>query len=79
MSHFNCLDKKEENSISLTGFIDALIKTIAGPYYLHTYLCYSPHKYNFNYLPWFWQFNPQYINNEWITPTTTEYILFEKQ
>ena len=27
------------NSISLTKTIDALIKTIAAPYYIHTYLC----------------------------------------
>ncbi len=79
MSYFNCMDKKEINSTSLTGYYDALIKTIAGPYFLHTYICYSPNKYNFYYLPWLWEFIPQYINNEWITPVTLEYILFEKQ
>jgi len=77
MSYLQCMKNKCVNSISSYGLLNALIKTIAGPYYLHTYLCYSPTK-NFDNLPWQWEFIPQNINNKLITPVTLQYILFEK-
>ena len=62
--------------INLYDFCDALFKTIAGPYYIHTYLCYSLN--NFYYLPWLWQFIPQLKNGKYVSPVTLQYILFEK-
>jgi cyclopropane fatty-acyl-phospholipid synthase-like methyltransferase len=81
MSYLQCMKNNEcTNSISFMGILDAIVKTIADPYYIHTYLCYSPRK-DFYWLPWQWEFIPQNIkgiNNEWITPVTLQYILFQK-
>ena len=77
MSYLQCMGGKCTNSISLKGLVESFIKTIAGPYYLHTYLCYSPTK-NFDWLPWQWEFIPQKVNNRWITPVTLQYILLQK-
>ena len=77
MSYLQCMNNKCINSISTYGILDALLKTIAGPYYLHTYLCYSPTK-NFDMLPWQWEFIPQKINNKLVSPVTLQYILFQK-
>ena len=77
MSYLQCMGGKCTNSISFKGLVKSFIKTIAGPYYLHTYLCYSPTK-NFDWLPWQWEFIPQKVNNRWITPVTLEYILLQK-
>ena len=77
MSYLQCMSGKCETSISLKGICDALIKTIAAPYYIHTYLCYSPQK-NFYWLPWLWEFIPQKKNGKWISPVTLQYILMQK-
>jgi cyclopropane fatty-acyl-phospholipid synthase-like methyltransferase len=80
MSYLQCMrDNKCFNSKSFTGILEALVKTIAGPYYLHTYLCYSPTN-NFYWLPWQWEFIPQQDKTtfNWITPVTLQYILFQK-
>jgi hypothetical protein len=78
-------DRLPKNNLILTDIqilndSGRIIKTIADPYYIHTYLCYSPRK-DFYWLPWQWEFIPQNIkgiNNEWITPVTLQYILFQK-
>ena len=75
-SYLQCISGKCVNSISLTKTIDALIKTIAAPYYIHTYLCYSPSK-NFYWLPWLWEFIPQKKNGKWVSPVTLQYILMQ--
>ena len=54
----------------------ALVKTIAAPYYIHTYLTYIPHKI-MKKQPWTWQFIPQYKNGTWASPSILLYILFE--
>ena len=77
MSYLKCMKGKCVNSMSVKGLTEACIKTIAAPYYLHTYLCYTPTIY-FDLLPWQWEFIPQKINNEYITPVTLEYICFQK-
>jgi hypothetical protein len=56
----------------------ALFKTIAAPYYIHSYICYQPSKFYY-LLPWSVQFTPQYKNGKWMTHETLQYILFEKQ
>jgi cyclopropane fatty-acyl-phospholipid synthase-like methyltransferase len=61
-----------------TGFIDALIKTIAGPYYVHTYLCYSPTT-DYYWVPWNWEFVPREVNGKFESPVSLEYILFENE
>lgn len=78
MSYLQCMKGKCVNSMTILGLTDACVKTIAAPYYLHTYLCYSPTIY-FDWLPWQWQFIPQKINDEYITPVTLEYICFQKK
>lgn len=77
MSFFQCMQQKCLTSISTSGVLDSIIKTIADPYYIHTYLCYSPTK-DFYWLPWQWEFIPQNINGKWMTPVTLQYILFQK-
>ena len=76
-SHFQCYKGKCINSLSLKGVLNALIKTIAAPYYIHTYLCYSTPN-NFYWLPWLWQFIPQNKNGKWISPATLQYILMQR-
>jgi hypothetical protein len=61
----------------LINLFKALMTTIAAPYYIHSYLTYMPYK-NANKQPWTWQFIPQYKNGKWISPTSLQYLLFEK-
>lgn len=76
MSYLQCMKHNCVNTINSKDLISASIKTIAAPYFLHTYLGYTPTK-SFDNVPWLWQFTPQYKNTKWITPTTLEYILFQ--
>ena len=73
MSYFQY---KKNNTMNLYGLLNALFKTIAAPYYIHTYLCYTP-TYNYYWLPWLWEFVPQERNNKLEFPVTLEYILFQ--
>jgi cyclopropane fatty-acyl-phospholipid synthase-like methyltransferase len=74
---FQFINNTTNNRLSLAGFTNSLIKTIAAPYYLHTYLCYSPSSY-YHWLPFSWEFIPQLQNNKYITPVTLQYILFQR-
>ena len=79
MSYYRCRkNNKCENTFSMSGFMHALFKTIAAPYYIHSYICYQPSKFYY-LLPWSVQFTPQYKNGKWMTHETLQYILFEKQ
>jgi len=78
LSYYRCRRNKCQNTLSLPGFIKALFKTIAAPYYIHTYLCMLTTKYYY-WSPWLYQFIPQYKNGKWVSPETLEYILFKKQ
>jgi len=78
MSYFRCRKNVCDHIVSLSGILHALFKTIAAPYYIHSYICYQPSKY-YNLNPWNYQFIPQYKNGKWVSPETLEYILFEKQ
>jgi len=64
------------NRLNATGVIDAIIKTIADPYYIHSYLCYSPTK-DYYWLPWLWEFIPHQRGNWFGQYVTLEYILFQ--
>lgn len=76
-SYFQCYDGSCVTSFSLSSLFDALFKTIAGPYYIHTYLCYlSTNDYIWN--PFTWEFAPENINGVWTPPVTLQYIMFEK-
>jgi cyclopropane fatty-acyl-phospholipid synthase-like methyltransferase len=78
LSYYRCRkNNKCENTFSISGFMNALFKTIAAPYYIHTYLCMLTTKYYY-WSPWLYQFIPQYKNGKWVSPETLEYILFEK-
>ena len=68
--------KKGNNQLNLGGILDAIIKTIAAPYYIHSYLCYSPTK-DFYWLPWLWEFIPRQRGNWFGQLVSLEYILFE--
>lgn len=79
LSYYRCRKNNRcENTLSLPGFIKALFKTIAAPYYIHTYLCWLTTKYYYS-SPWLYQFIPQYKNGKWVSPETLEYILFQKK
>jgi len=78
MSFLRCSkNNKCTNMFYFNDFLHALFKTIAGPYYLHTFLCYTPTN-NFNWLPWQWGFISQYKNGEYVSPVSLQYILFQK-
>jgi hypothetical protein len=78
MSYFRCRnDNIHLNSINIQDILIALFKTIAGPYYIHSYLCFTPTN-NYYWSPWLWQFVPQERNGKLEFPGTLEYILFEK-
>jgi hypothetical protein len=65
-------------------FCLALFKTIAAPYYVHTYICYAPTD-DFTWLPWLWEFVPQVKRippnprPQYISHVTLEYILLHKK
>jgi len=78
MSFLRCSkNNKCINMFYFNDFLHALFKTIAGPYYLHTFLCYTPTN-DFNWCPWQWEFISQYKNGEYVSPVTLQYILFQK-
>lgn len=78
-SYYRCRkEKKCMNVFTTNSLIDACFKTIADPYYIHTYLCYTPND-NYYWLPWLWQFVPQERNGKLDFPVTLEYILFQKE
>jgi cyclopropane fatty-acyl-phospholipid synthase-like methyltransferase len=78
MSFLRCSkNNKCVNMFYLNDFLIALFKTIAAPYYLHTYICYAPTN-DFYWLPWQWEFIPQYKNGQYVSPVTLQYILFQK-
>ena len=77
MSAFQCSSGECVTSFSTPGVLDALVKTIAGPYYVHTYICYSPTS-SYDWVPWMWEFIPQKKGDKWVTPATLEYIWFKK-
>ena len=61
---------------SLKNLSKALFRTIAAPYYIHTYLCYIPHE-TMEMQPWTWQFIPQYKCGKFSSPSILLYMLFE--
>ena len=77
-SYYQCYDGSCGTSFSIPSLCDALLKTIAGPYYFHTYMCYlSTSNYVWN--PFLWEFTPENKNGKWIPPVTLQYIMFEKE
>jgi len=62
---------------SIPSMMDALFKTIAGPYYIHTYMCYLSTS-NFVWNPFLWEFVPEDNNGLWEPPVTLQYIMFQK-
>lgn len=65
-------------NLSISGILNSLVKTIAAPYYIHTYVCYSPNPYDNYSPPWNWQFIPKTRNGEYKSVVTMEYILVQK-
>jgi hypothetical protein len=76
-SYFQCYNRSCVTSFSLLSLIDALFKTIAGPYFIHTYLCYLSTN-DPNWTPFIWEFAPQNKNGKWVPPFTLQYIMFQK-
>jgi len=64
------------NGYSIKNLLKACFKTIAAPYYIHTYLTYIPHKLP-EKQPWTWQFIPQLKQNKLASPSILLYMLFE--
>lgn len=77
MSYLRCYQGRAEFQVDLLGILSAVIKTIAAPYYLHTYLCYTPAG-SIDWIPWQWEFIPQHLDGRFETPVTLQYILMEK-
>jgi cyclopropane fatty-acyl-phospholipid synthase-like methyltransferase len=78
MSSYAYYSKTHAALLSFSGICDALIKTIADPYYIHTYICLTPNVY-YDWNPWLWQFIPSQRKQYFGSPVTLEYILFENQ
>jgi cyclopropane fatty-acyl-phospholipid synthase-like methyltransferase len=77
-SYFQSYDGSNVTSFSIPSLLDACFKTIAAPYYIHTYLCYlSTNNYIWN--PFLWEFAPANVNGVWTPPITLQYIMFEKE
>jgi len=76
-SYFQCSGKHCVNSFSIPSVLEALFKTIAGPYYIHSYLCYLATNY-YIWCPFHWEFVPQEEGGKWQPPITLQYILFQK-
>ena len=66
----------KSNHFTIPGFIEAIVKTIAAPYYIHSYLSFTPTK-NYDWCPWLWQFIPQQRGEMFKPHSTLEYILFK--
>ena len=77
-SYFQCYDGSCVTSFSLSSLADALFKTIAGPYYIHTYLAYLSTD-SYIWVPFLWEFVPQDRNGKWTPPVTLQYIMFKKE
>lgn len=78
-SHYRCRKNKTcLYTVNIQDTLYAFFKTIADPYYIHTYLCYTPND-NYYWLPWLWQFVPQERNGKLEFPVTLEYILFQNE
>ena len=76
-SYFQTYNNNLVTTFTLSSLSDALLKTIAAPYYIHTYLCYLSTN-NYIWCPFTWEFSPQNINGKWKQPVTLQYIMFEK-
>jgi cyclopropane fatty-acyl-phospholipid synthase-like methyltransferase len=77
-SYFQSYNGSCVTSFTFPSLFDALFKTIAGPYYIHTYLCYLSTK-KYVWVPFLWEFTPQNINGIWEPPVSLQYIMFEKE
>lgn len=77
-SHFACYDGSCSLSYSNSAVADALFKTIAAPYYIHSFFCYLATE-NFVWAPFLWEFIPQDLHGEWNSPVTLQYILFQNE
>jgi cyclopropane fatty-acyl-phospholipid synthase-like methyltransferase len=66
----------ESIQFTYLGLLNSIIKTIAAPYYIHTYLCMASTP-NFNWCPWLWQFIPCQRGDWFGQFVTLEYILFQ--
>jgi cyclopropane fatty-acyl-phospholipid synthase-like methyltransferase len=76
-SQFQSYDGSNVTSFSIPSMLDALVKTIAGPYYFHTYLCYLSTT-QYVWTPFLWEFTPD-PKNGWKPPVTLQYILLQRQ
>ena len=67
---------KQSNYFTYSELINSIIKTIADPYYIHSYLTFTPTS-DFNWCPWLWQFIPCQRGDWFGQFSTLEYILFQ--
>ena len=76
-SYLQCAGGSCVNSFSVSSLCDAIFKTIAGPYYIHTYLCYLATN-SYVWCPFLWEFVPEDAGGVWEPPMTLQYIMFQK-
>jgi cyclopropane fatty-acyl-phospholipid synthase-like methyltransferase len=77
-SYFQSYDGSNVTSLSVPSLLEACFKTIAAPYYIHSYLAYLSTN-NYIWTPFLWEFTPANVNGKWIPPVTLQYIMFEKE
>jgi cyclopropane fatty-acyl-phospholipid synthase-like methyltransferase len=66
-----------KNGYNGPSMLNVLFKTIAAPYYLHTYITYTANK-SYKKQPWLWEFIPQMKDGKYVTPVTLQWIVLEK-
>jgi len=76
-SSLQCSSGQCNTSYNTYDVMKALIKTIAGPYFAHTYACYMATS-SYEWQPFMWEFIPQKKEEGWVSPVTLQYIWFEK-
>lgn len=76
-SYFQTYTDNRVTFFSIPSVLEALFKTIAGPYYIHTYMAYLS-TYNFVWVPFLWEFVPEETHGSWEPPMTLQYIMLQK-
>lgn len=66
-----------KSGYSPPSILKVLYKTIAAPYYLHTYLTYTANS-SYKKQPWLWEFVPQLKDGKYVTPVTLQWLVLEK-
>ena len=78
LTHNERFHKENDMKLSIYGLLNSVVKTIAAPYYLHSYIQYTPNPYDYCSCAWMWQFIPKTRQGKYSSFVTLEYILLQK-